>query len=550
MVGRRVGAGDDGHVGVDDVAVGGGDRAGADALEQRGHAGGVAQPGAVVHVVGVEARPDQLLEEVGLLVGALRRPEPGDRAGPSVGVDLGQAAGDQVERLLPGRLPEVRQYLVVIDQAAGLAAAALAALALAPALAVALALAIAGAVDAAAAAELPALGAFLQVVLVPAVAHVAAHLGGQRALRVGLLAADQRHGQPLRRGGVVPAVTALDAQPALGAGLVAALGERDRAPLPVHVVGERAADAAVRAHGVDLVELAAWPDRDVPDRLVGQRAGRARRDALATGHARGLPHRVVQVERDPGGVALAAAADDVVALDVVTGPHAAVAQDARVVVHGDDRIGEVRAAAGAERQAVLAAHPVAVGQREQLVVAGGGLLGVAPALRLVGQQQLGQHGAAALDLAGGGLDLHAVLARADAGGGVGGRADVDHAHPADADRVETLVVAQDRDVDSGLFGRRPDGRALGDGDLTAVDRERHRPGGGLHGNGHVFSIRPAARSQQLKAGVSIASRHSPAGGRPGRPGRGGPGRRARAPRNKRRSSNAAAAASAWPFSRS
>src|SRR6266566_8886977 len=150
MVGRRVGAGDDGHVGVDDVAVGGGDRAGADALEQGGDAGGVAEPGAVVHVVGVEAGPDQLLEEVGLLVGALRRAEAGDRAGPAVGVDPGQEALDLVARLLPGSLPEVRQYLVIIDQAAGLAA--LAAPALASALAVALALAVAGAVDATAAA--------------------------------------------------------------------------------------------------------------------------------------------------------------------------------------------------------------------------------------------------------------------------------------------------------------------------------------------------------------------------------------------------------------
>src|SRR5262249_20166716 len=318
-----VAAGDDGHVGVDHVAVGGGDGARADALEQRGHAGRVAQPGAVVHVVGVEAGPDQLLEEVGLLVGALRRPEPGDRAGPALGVDLGQAAGDQVERLLPGRLPEVRQHLVVVDQPARLAAAALAP-AGAPALAVA------GAARDAAGAELPALGPLRQVVPVPAVAHVAADVGGQRALGVGLLAADQRQGQPLRRGGVIPAVTALDAQAALGAGLVAALGERDRPALPVHVVGQRAADAAVRADGVDLVELAARPDRYVPDRLVGQCAGRARRHALAAGDARGLPHRVVQVERDAGGVALAAAADDVVALDVVTGPHAAVAQDARV----------------------------------------------------------------------------------------------------------------------------------------------------------------------------------------------------------------------------
>ena len=114
-------AGDDGHVGVDHVAVGGGDRAGADALEQRGDAGGVAQPGAVVDVVGVEAGPDQLLEEVGLLVGALRRAEPGDRGRAALGVDLGQPPGDQVERLLPGGLAEVRQHLVVVDQAARLA---------------------------------------------------------------------------------------------------------------------------------------------------------------------------------------------------------------------------------------------------------------------------------------------------------------------------------------------------------------------------------------------------------------------------------------------
>ena len=431
-------------------------------------------------------------------------PNPAIAPGPAVGVDLGQAAGDQVKRLLPGRLPEVRQHLVVIDQAAGLAATPLAALALAVALPVAVAPALA--VDAPAAAELPALGALLNVVLVPAVTHVTADIGGQRALRVGVLAADQRHGQPLRRRGVVPAVPALDAQAALGPGLVAALGERDRAPLPVHVVGQRAADPAVRAHRVDLVELGARPDRDVPDRLVGQRAGRARRDALPAGHARGLAHRVVQVERDPGGVALAAAADDVVALDVVAGAHAAVAQNARVVVHRDDRVGEVRAAAGGQREAVLAAHPVAVGQREQLVVAGGGLLGVALAVRLVGQQQLGQHGAAALDLGGGGLDLHALFARAHAGGGEGGRADVDHAHPADADRVETLVVAQDRDVDPGRLGRGPDGRALGDGDLTAVDRERHRPGGGLHRNGHVFSIRPAARSHQPEGRAYLSCR--------------------------------------------
>ena len=81
VVGRRVRAGEDRDVGVDDVAVGRRHRARADALEQRRDARGVAQPRAVVDVVRAEARADQLLEEVGLLVGALRRAEAGDRAG-------------------------------------------------------------------------------------------------------------------------------------------------------------------------------------------------------------------------------------------------------------------------------------------------------------------------------------------------------------------------------------------------------------------------------------------------------------------------------------
>jgi hypothetical protein len=101
-------AGDDRDPGVLDVAVGGGDRSGADPLEQRGHAGGMAQPGAVVHVVGVETGADELLEEVRLLVGALRAAEPGDSARPALGVDLAQPAGHEVQRLFPAGLPEVR----------------------------------------------------------------------------------------------------------------------------------------------------------------------------------------------------------------------------------------------------------------------------------------------------------------------------------------------------------------------------------------------------------------------------------------------------------
>ena len=119
VVGRRVRAGEDRDVGVDDVAVGRRDRAGADALQQRGDARGVAQARAVVDVVRAEARADQLLEEVGLLVGALRRAEAGDRAGAVAVVDLLEPGRREVERLLPGRLAEVRQHLVVVDEPAG-----------------------------------------------------------------------------------------------------------------------------------------------------------------------------------------------------------------------------------------------------------------------------------------------------------------------------------------------------------------------------------------------------------------------------------------------
>ena len=430
VVRGRVGPREDRHAGVDDVAVGGRDRAGADALEQRGDAGGVAQARAVVDVVGAEARADQLLEEVGLLVGALRRAEAGDRPRAVLAVDGLQAAGRQVERLLPRRLAEVRHDLVVVDDPAR---------PLAP-------------------------------------AALAAHVGAERALRVG--DADQRRREALRRGGVVPAVAALDAQAVLVAGLRAALGEGDRVALLVDVVGERTADAAVRADGVDGLELGARPDRHVADRLVGQRARRAGRDALPARHARRLAHRVVQVEGDPRLVALAGAADDVVALDVVAGADAAVAHDAGVVVDMDDRVGVVHAAPARDRQP-LAVDGVAAGQREQQVVARGRLLRVLRGAGLIGHQQLGERHPLPLHLRRRGLDLHPVLARAHARGGHHAAARVDRAHAADADGVVALVVAEHRDVDADLLRGGEDRRPLRDRHLDPVDRAGHRGRVGL-----------------------------------------------------------------------
>src|SRR6201999_1687641 len=209
----------------------------------------------------------------------------------------------------------------------------------------------------------------------------------------------------------------LHAQPTVRAGLLAALGVGDRPPVAVHVVGQRTAHAAVGTDGVHRVELGLGPDGDVADRLVGQRPGPAGGDALAAGETGLGAHRVAQVERDVGVESLAAAPDHVVALDVVARADAPVAQDAGVVVDGDNRAGQIDAAAGTAGQAwcparaswgtgawVGGGHAVPVGELQQLVVAGRGLLGVAVAGRLVGQQQPGQHGAAALHLGGVGLD--------------------------------------------------------------------------------------------------------------------------------------------------
>src|SRR4051794_530658 len=449
MVGGRVRAGEDRDLGVDDVAVGRRDRAGPDALEQRRDARGVAQARAVVDVVRAEARADELLEEVGLLVGALRRAEARDRPRAVLVVNALEPARGEVERLLPRRLAEVGEDLVVVDEAARLA------------------------------------------LLVGLPAHVVR----QRALRVARLAADERRGQALRRRGVVPAVAALHAQPALVARLLAALGERDRLALVVDVEGQRAADAAVRAHRVDLAQLRARLDRDVADRLVRDRAGRARGDALAARHARRLPHRVVEVERDARRVALARAPDDVVALDVVARADAAVAEDARVVVDRDDGVRVVLAPAAAARQRALVLRQVVLADvDEQLVVRRLALLRGLLDPRLVDEQQLGERAAVAVELRRGGADLHPVFARAHARRRVHARADVDDAHAADADRVVALVVAEHRDLDAHVLCRLPDRRALRHGHVLAVDHQADGLdlGWGGRGDGHGFPRFPRA----------------------------------------------------------
>ena len=81
-------------------------RAGADAFEQRGDARRVAEPRAVVDVVRAEAGAHQLLEQVRLLVAALRRAEAGERLRAVRVANPSQRAAGERERLVPARLAE------------------------------------------------------------------------------------------------------------------------------------------------------------------------------------------------------------------------------------------------------------------------------------------------------------------------------------------------------------------------------------------------------------------------------------------------------------
>src|SRR6185437_10717851 len=96
-----------------------------------------------------------------------------------------------------------------------------------------------------------------------------------------------------------------------------------------------------------------------------------------------------------------------------------------------------------------------------------------------------------------------------------GSSNVDHAQPADADRIEALIVAQHGDVDAGGLGGLPDRGAFGGSDLTSVDRERYRPRALRGSNGHSRSIRlPAALGQgevvygrRVRAAVGAETSH-------------------------------------------
>src|ERR1700682_4460769 len=76
----------------------------------------MAEPGAVIDIVGAEAGAHQLLKKIGLLVGALGGTKTSERLGAVAIANCFQAGGRAVERFLPSRGPEMRPWIGGIDR--------------------------------------------------------------------------------------------------------------------------------------------------------------------------------------------------------------------------------------------------------------------------------------------------------------------------------------------------------------------------------------------------------------------------------------------------
>ena len=253
----------------------------------------MAQPRAVIDIVGAEAGAHQLLEQVGFLVRALGRAEAGERLDPLLVADPDQPPGRDVERLLPGSFAEMRERVGGIDLVVGI----------------------------------------LFRIRQP----------------------HQRLGQPVRMMDVIEAETALDAEPVVVGRPVAALGVDDLVVLDL--VGDLTADAAERTQRVDLpVGIGHAGLVRVEHHRRHQRAGRTGLHAFAAGDAGRFTHRIVEIEHDLGVVVAIGHPDYVIDLNLAAGAHAQAALDAGIEIDAHGGMAGIALPALGVRKAALG-HP-------------------------------------------------------------------------------------------------------------------------------------------------------------------------------------------------
>ena len=119
MVHGRVGADHDDDFGVHRGRKRRRHRARIQPFHQRRHRRGVAQPRAVIDIVGAEAGAHQLLEQVRLFVRALGGAEAGQRLDALLVADFHEALGGDIQRLFPRRFAEMRERIGRIDLVVG-----------------------------------------------------------------------------------------------------------------------------------------------------------------------------------------------------------------------------------------------------------------------------------------------------------------------------------------------------------------------------------------------------------------------------------------------
>ena len=446
-------------------------RRGAEGAAHRGHGGRVAEPGAVVHVVGAEGAAHHPHEEVVVLVAALGGGEGRERAGAVLALDAEQLLRGEAHRLFPGGLAEgvvplgggagaVAHVAVAHDREAGLRRLAHAALRRAGLLR---------------AAHL--LDGEPRPLAVPRrLARPA-----PRAAFLHPALPDQRDGQPVAVLREVGAEAPLHAGAPLVGGVLLDPGRRDADHLAVlHVQVHLAADAAVGADRPgDGVRM---PDRLRAEPLAGNHledgAGGADADALAAPGAAGVVGVAVAADDDLGVGAPLADVEHAHLLDVVAGADAAGAEDAERHVVLDHHVARPGVSPPQpERLFRGQRHLVARDVLLELVARGRRVAVPLEVLQRIPLEEHAEHAAAILH---GGralrLDHHAVGRRRGAGGQQLPLAlDGHEADAAVADGGELRVPAEGGDLDALRARRVEDGVALGDRHGLSVDcQRRHR----------------------------------------------------------------------------
>ena len=115
VVDRRIGADHHNHIGVNRLAKRGGDRPRPHGFHQRRDGGGVAQPGAMVDIVGAEPGAHQFLHQISLFIGAFGRAKAGQGVAAVAVADTFETGCRHLQGLFPAGFSKMAVGIGGID---------------------------------------------------------------------------------------------------------------------------------------------------------------------------------------------------------------------------------------------------------------------------------------------------------------------------------------------------------------------------------------------------------------------------------------------------